>query len=169
MIYTQKIWQYPYGDCKPYIVRKADNKWLEILFVCSSWILFLISLNLYCFWWKVFSSHIFQFIKLLNAGQYTEFGLPTIISSGKIDQVTSSRVHNTHFTLDIRSIIQSSTVCVPVDCNAVFHLLHHRNASKIVNTIIYFSNTHISNFIRLLFRFFFAGFWPNKAWFGYRN
>lgn len=79
--------------------------------------------------------HIFaMFIGFLfsfpNTGEHIELGFPSTVPSGKIDQIATTGLYNTDTTLDIRSVVQSTSIRLFIDCNAIFHLLHHRDASK---------------------------------------
>lgn len=63
-------------------------------------------------------------------GEHIQFGIFATVSCITADQAVATKLLNSYSTVDLCSIIQSVTVCVSVDCNAVLHLFGGRNAGK---------------------------------------
>jgi hypothetical protein len=49
-----------------------------------------------------------------------------------VNQATAARLYNTNITLDIRSIIQSTAICLFADCHAIFYLRNYWHAGILI-------------------------------------
>lgn len=66
----------------------------------------------------------------MQLGQYIQLGILAIVSGITAHQTVATKLLHSYTTVDICSIIQSTAICMPIDCHAVFHLFGGRNAGK---------------------------------------
>lgn len=67
-------------------------------------------------------------ILLFCVGKLLQRWILKTVSCRTINQVTATRLYNTNITLDIRSIIQSTAICLFADCHAIFYLRNYWHA-----------------------------------------